>query len=155
MAAPQSIRDSFESKIERIPECGCWIWTASLRTGGYAQFFDGEKLHRGHRWSWETFRGPIPDGMCVLHRCDVRCCVNPAHLFLGTRRENSLDMQQKGRSTFGTRHPMAKLTDENVLAILSLTKEGKRDKDIAKSFLVSRATINAIRLGKIWTHLRR
>lgn len=79
---------------------GCWEWSGSLDNFGYGQFSIGRSPKRrtikAHRWSWENSNGPTV-GMCVLHRCDNRKCVNPAHLFLGTRSDNMRDMHAKGR----------------------------------------------------------
>lgn len=87
----------FDSKIERLPWSGCWIWLGGLvDPKGYGSFkFDGES--RAHRSAWALFHGPIPDGLHVLHRCDVPSCVNPAHLFLGTNNDNIADASAKGR----------------------------------------------------------
>lgn len=79
---------------------GCWLWTASKTALGYGQLGAPERSsnYLAHRLSYEINVGPIPDRMCVLHRCDTPACVNPAHLFLGTKRDNSRDMEAKGRT---------------------------------------------------------
>ena len=76
---------------------GCWEWTGSKFKSGYGQVRIKRKLARAHRIAWELVNGPIPKGMCVLHRCDNPPCVNPDHLFLGTQSENMQDMVEKDR----------------------------------------------------------
>jgi hypothetical protein len=91
-----------ERLLKRVafePMTGCWLWTGGTLAFGY-----GVCRMRGfvetstHRLSWLIFRGPIPKGLCVLHRCDTPQCVNPRHLFLGTRADNNYDRTAKGRS---------------------------------------------------------
>lgn len=97
-----ALADRFWSRVQKGE--GCWLWGGSLKTNGYGQLNgpsqgggrDGKNL-LAHRVAWELVNGPIPDGLWVLHRCDNPPCVNPAHLFLGTVRDNVIDMWTKGR----------------------------------------------------------
>ena len=89
--------DAFLDCTEPEPNSGCWLWIRGRMGTGYGETWDGQKVLRANRVAWQLFRGPIPPGMCVLHRCDVRSCVNPAHLFLGTIKDNALDASRKGR----------------------------------------------------------
>jgi hypothetical protein len=76
----------------------CWLWTGKLHNTGYGVHRPVGRIEvTTHRFSWELHFGPIPEGKCVLHRCDVRNCVRPDHLFLGTRRDNMEDAAAKGR----------------------------------------------------------
>ena len=98
-----SRKEKFLRLIEPEPNSGCWFWAGTLYKSGYGSFAshcapDGSgRNSRAHRYAWELFVGPIPDGMKVLHRCDQRSCVNPDHLFLGTHQDNMDDMAIKGR----------------------------------------------------------
>jgi len=83
---------------------GCWIYKTKTGYAGYAAFFvrgraagDEQRSYMVHRLSWELHKGPIPDGMVVCHKCDVKLCVRPDHLFIGSAKQNSRDMVQKGR----------------------------------------------------------
>lgn len=78
--------------------CGCWLHLLGIRGDGYATIKRGGVQRGAHQVAWAQHNGPIPKGLWVLHRCDVRCCVNPSHLFLGTAKDNAADRQAKGRS---------------------------------------------------------
>lgn len=87
-----------EKRVSMIPEAGCWIWMGCInKQTGYGDLTYQYRRLSAHRAAWEAFNGPIPEGMHVLHRCDVRACCNPHHLFLGTNNGNIADSMRKGR----------------------------------------------------------
>lgn len=97
----RSVEERLRSRIT-VSEYGCWNWTGST-DGRYGQIFYCRRLWKSHRVSWTVFRGPIPEGLNVLHRCDNTRCINPDHLFLGTQSDNLIDCAGKGRSGAKTR----------------------------------------------------
>lgn len=96
-----SLEERFWAKVEKLGPDDCWLWTGSLTTsGGYGQIQRGGRDKgpaRAHVISYEMHIGLVPEDLCVLHTCDVTACVNPSHLFLGTREENCKDMGRKKR----------------------------------------------------------
>jgi hypothetical protein len=90
----------FMAKVQPVTESGCWIWMGAA--GRYGNMQMNKKHMDAHRASWLLFNGEIPNGMCVLHKCDVPLCVNPRHLFVATHRDNTHDMIRKGRHRFAT-----------------------------------------------------
>ncbi len=88
--------DRFWDKVEMIPESTCWHWMGATNKKGYGVMHGRTRL--SHRFSYEIHKGPIPEGMLICHSCDRPLCQNPAHLFLGTHKDNTQDMVKKGRS---------------------------------------------------------
>ena len=127
---------------------GCWLWTGPKSWTGYGDFYIGKKKIRAHRYSYEKFVGPIGD-LYVCHRCDVRLCVNPEHLFTGTNQDNVDDMVRKGRNAFGERHGSAKLTEAEAFRIVILCSVLDTAK-AAKLFQVNVATVKRITAGELW-----
>lgn len=142
----------FEAKIERIPECGCWIWMGSCHYKGYGLFRTGNKISKAHRVSWFIHYGPIPTGECVLHHCDTPACVNPHHLFVGTHKDNAYDRDTKKRGYIarGEQHYKAKLTDR---AVLKIRNSNYSCRMLAKKYKVDPTMISLIKRRKNWKHL--
>jgi hypothetical protein len=128
---------------------GCWEWTGGVSSRGYGTFWGGDKYVTAHRWAYMHEVGD-PGSRMVLHRCDNRRCVNPAHLFLGTAGDNSLDMVEKRRQTFGERNPRAKLNEKQVRAIRA---DAAPAAEIAAMFGVHPAHVRLIRRNGAWRHI--
>lgn len=132
----------------------CWLFRGHIDAIGYGRFpAFGE--NKAHRVSWVLHNGPIPEGMKVLHKCDVRNCVNPSHLFLGTQADNVMDMCAKNRQVsprrYGEKNPMSKLTAERVREIREIfAAGGVTQKALAEKFNSSPMTISRIVRGLSW-----
>ena len=154
MTTTSRIEARFWSKVEVLGPDECWLWKASVSRNGYGQFGIGYKKVLPHRLAYELAHGEIPDGKCVCHRCDVRRCCNPAHLFLGTKAENTADMVKKGRHAYGERNGTSKLTDEQVRNIRSLYASGEfTQAELASRFSVHNVLISSIVRGERWKHV--
>jgi hypothetical protein len=142
------IRERLLAKRKVDETTGCWLWTGAIIHTGYGHLWepDSKAVHRVHRLAYRVWHGPIPDDQYVLHRCDVRACFNPDHLFLGTRSENMRDASAKGRLGTGTRH----LTDVKVLAIFS---DARPLREIAATYGVDTAHVAHIKGGQRWSRL--
>jgi HNH endonuclease len=160
---PKPIEERFWSKVDKTPGHGpkgkCWLWTGS-RSSGYGQLLVSDQfVTHAHRISWVMAYGEIPDGLLVCHRCDVRACVRPSHLFLGTAGDNTRDAAVKGRlagrkSPAGELNASSKLTDRDVLKMRRDFVAGKTDTErLSKKFGVTRERIQLILIGKAWRHV--
>ena len=138
---------------------GCWIWQKSTSRNGYGRYAVGGGVAIGaHRASFAAFIGDIPENMDVCHKCDVRNCVNPAHLFIGTRSENIQDALRKGRlrkhpSRIGSEHPSAKLNEAKAREILIKLAEGRSKKSLSLEYGVSQRVILLISRRELWKHV--
>jgi hypothetical protein len=149
----QSLKEGFERFVIRKEE-GCWDWSGSCPNPGYGAFRYGMKKERCHRASWLIHYGEIPKGMFVCHTCDNPRCANPKHLFLGTCKDNNLDMMKKNRSPIlgkcGEDNPKCKLTKSSVDEIRNMIKNKIPQSEIAKLFNVTQSLISHINLKKVW-----
>ena len=149
----QKFIDRFEEKIAKSD--GCWEWAASLAGKGYGQMKlpKQRKQEYSHRLAYMIYKGPIPDGIYVCHKCDNPKCCNPDHLFLGSSQDNHDDMANKDRSTHGERNPSVKLSEEQVRQIRVMLSEGIPQSRIAKAFNVAQMTISRINTGDRWRRI--
>lgn len=144
----------FWSRVKIDDALSCWEWTGAKTTAGYGHIIYRGKSRFAHRASYELHVGPIPDGLLVCHRCDNPSCVNPAHLFLGTNKDNVTDSVTKGRKPQGETHVSAKLTECQVLEIRTRHAAGNITcKALALEFGVKRGTVEDIVHRKNWKHL--
>ena len=146
------IRDSAtisERLWSRIDKTGdCWIWTGAKNNRGYGVIgTENQKLAYVHRLVWIETNGAIPENMEVCHSCDNPACARPDHLFIGTHKENMIDMAQKFRTN------KAKLTPDTVLAIVRMHTDGIPRKEIVEITNVNVNTIKCILNGRNWSHL--
>ena|SRR6478736_6926734 len=136
------------------PNSGCRLWLGAVGESGHGRMKIDGKWDGAHRVAWKEENGPIPDGLWVLHKCDVSCCINTGHHFLGTHIDNMADMVAKGRKVVrgrkGEAAPQAKLTDAQVLAIVADKRSGRT---MAADYPVSRQTIDRIKNGMLWPHI--
>lgn len=139
----------WHERYEPDPNSGCWLWLGSINRSGYGMlnvkgwpFIASRAFHVLHI-------GPIPEGHEVCHRCDTPCCVNPGHLFAGTKSDNQRDAVRKGRNRQprGENNTFAVLTEKQVLQIYSDTRHQRL---IAADFNVHRTTVNLVQSGKKW-----
>lgn len=146
------------------PNSGCWLWLGAMQTSGYGKVKEPKSRRAigAHRLSYSLHKGPIPDGMDVCHKCDTKLCVNPDHLFVGTRAENIRDCIAKGRISRGIKHALliageasgnARLTWAAVREIRSAQIEGRETQEqLAKRFGVSMPTVQAAAQRKTWKY---
>lgn len=134
---------------------GCWNWSGHKNADGYGQLWV-KKLWRAHRYAWTLFRGKIPTGKCVLHRCDNPSCVNPDHLFIGTNQDNVDDRKKKNRGCrlYGELNGRAKLSAAQVEKIRSLRASGVTVSELSKKFNTPKGTISCVVYGLTWKHCR-
>lgn len=135
----------------------CWLWLGATNSKGYGRVGMKGKVVGAHRYSYEIHKESIPDGLHVLHACDVRHCVNPSHLFLGTNKENVNDRVRKNRGAntlgFGEGHKNSKLSDKDASDIRLMLSRGYTGYQLAKKYSVNCQNIYNIRDRKIWKHL--
>ncbi|MES2287440.1 MAG: HNH endonuclease signature motif containing protein [Bacteroidota bacterium] len=156
----------FNSKYKINPDSGCWEWTGGLKSSSdplnqYGKFSIGlesnnsKRMVYAHRASYTIFKGEITNGLWVLHNCDNPKCVNPDHLFLGTRQDNVDDRERKGRNRilYGEQRYNTKLTNHTVANIKFDINKGLTKKEILKKHNLSPVIYKDIKAGKTWKQI--
>jgi hypothetical protein len=167
---PAGFEGRFWEKVNRNgpvpahrPELGpCWLWTGSTNDKGYGKIgFHRHYVNHilyAHRISYLLAHGVLPDDREICHECDTPPCVRPDHLFAGTRRDNLVDMVQKGRDNKtscwrGEAHYKAKLRDQQVRDIKARGLAGERPRDLAAEYGVSKRNVEHIIGRRTWKHI--
>lgn len=178
LKSPLSPTSQFWDNVDKSGgDDACWLWTKRKDRDGYGALMLGKKHMIAHRMAYQLVYGDIPAGLEVCHNCpggDNPSCVNPAHLWLGTHKENMVDKERKGRGNHGnystnnqngmqkypekvargSAHPGSKLTESDVVTIRSKFTNGDNTQlELQREFKVSKVTIYRIinRIG--WKHV--
>lgn len=156
---PSYVPDFFDRFFERYveePMSGCWIWLGSTMADGYGNFTLGQRVYYAHRSSYEAVNGDGSSvGYVVRHRCDIRCCMNPAHLILGMPVDNVADAWRRGRMKPATGESVgiSVLTTEIVRTLRSLAAEGIPLSQILERTGIAGSTAISAITGRTWRHL--
>jgi hypothetical protein len=146
-----TLMERLMAKVSPEPNTGCWLWTASVDGRGYGQITvvlpDGKRPRRAHRLMLQHATGSEGDGLAACHRCDNSLCVNPEHLYWGTKAQNSQDMAKRGRQQ------AQKLLPEDIVGIVRAHGDGESLAEIAEAYGVTKSHVGNIMSGREWSHL--
>ena len=149
----------FLAKVDILGDDECWEWKASRTFDGYGNYRLNGGMRKAHRVAYAFYNGAeIPAGLCVLHRCDNPACVNPSHLWLGTRTDNNADMKAKGRGVQngvkGTAHYRTNFSNADILKIRAMYKSGHYlQREIGDMFGICQSYVSELVNRKKWTHI--
>lgn len=128
----------------------CWEWKGGQKGNGYGNVRRGGRNIPAHRYAYELFKGKVPEGMDVCHTCDNRSCVNPDHLFIGSRKDNMQDAKMKGRTSGGHRFH---LKPDQVREVVARLKGGQSPRRVSNDLDISYSTIAAIKSGRSYASI--
>lgn len=151
------IEQRFHEYYEPEPNTGCWLWTGKIDRTGYGVIVHDWQMKRAHRISWRLAHGAEPPpGLYVCHKCDVRACVNPAHLFVGTAADNAHDCWRKGRGVPGSvkrdGSRSVRLTLQNVIDIRARHGTGETQASLARAYGVRANYVWQIVHNRVWNY---
>lgn len=152
----KSAQEFFDEMTIPEPNSGCYLWLGTaLGKKGYGAISWRGEMDTAHRWAYRQFKGAVPREKIICHKCDVRMCVNPDHLWLGTYQQNTDDMMKKGRhrtgdAPKGSAHYKAILTESDVLAIRAAKKGSYA---LAERYGITYANLKSIRNRRSWRHI--
>lgn len=144
------------TSVSNVPELGdCWIWGGGVDSNGYGSVWHAGEGLRAHRAAYQVFVGPIPVDLMVCHACDIRNCINPKHLWLGTNQDNMNDMLSKGRGNRrkGAQVSNSKLVESDVLDIRKRYKAKEPLKSIGGRYGVTESCVWSVGTHKSWAWL--
>lgn len=148
---PEKSLAEFMAKVRKA-ESGCWLWVGAHNQAGYGlATWEGKKNQTAHRLSYRIHKGEIPEGLLVLHKCDTPPCVNPEHLFLGTKQDNADDKVAKGRQRAG--EPLKRFKPDQVQAIRKRKAEGLTLEQVAAEFDTNYLTVWLICQRRVWKNV--
>lgn len=149
---PPTTSERFWSKVEKTQ--GCWLWHGCSGERGHGTFAVNRKAIPASRFALEEALGyPPPEGTEVCHRCDNPPCVNPRHLYYGTRQQNVDDAWARGRMPVGSERPAAKLHEEQVIVLRERYAAGADARELAAEYGIAIPTLRHIVLGLKWKHV--
>lgn len=140
------------------PDGDCLLWQGARIWNGYGKLGRDGVTWTAHRYAYFLTHGSIPDGMHICHHCDKKLCINPKHLFAGTRKDNMQDMLRKGRGRFlglakGSRSGAAKFVESDIAAMRRKFDAGATLKEIASEYKTTPAYASDLIRGKQWKHV--
>lgn len=135
-----------EYPAEHDPATGCLLFKGFIDADGYGRI----STRRAHRLAWQKAKGPIPEGLQVLHHCDRPACINVEHLFLGTNQDNVDDKLAKDRQPRGSENGRAKLTEQ---AVVEIRASKLPERLLARQYGISNAVVGSIRRRLTWKHI--
>lgn len=145
----------FWAKVSKCGPDDCWIWTAGKQSSGHGHFWTGKTHRTAHRMAMEYSGVDVPDDKLVCHRCNIPACVNPAHLYVGTYKDNMRDRMEadawvQPHPGFGSDHPQSKLTWSIVEGIRARHARGAKMRALAREHGVCLAAIQKILKRETW-----
>lgn len=151
MSKPNTVHSVWR-RIQVDTNTGCWLWMGSKNSQGYGHIGVKGKIEGTHRVAFKSVYGYLTKGLDICHHCDNPPCVNPEHLFEGTRLDNIQDAMHKGRIQKGEQRPGSKLTEEKVRQIRCIG-DNISSRKLAKKFGVSYHVVATVLNGTSWKHV--